>query len=251
MHILTPVLSGRVGMRELRIDGRLRYASASLSVGRFDVIRAGETPHTINAQSRTLRMHLYLPDKALQRMFDDDCENDRNGFELLPVSNAADPDIERVSREIYAEMLKCAPASRLMLDGLTLVLAAHMVRRWSNRGESRAFARGGLAPAVLRRVVEYLEAHLADDPGLAELARISGLSMKHFARAFKQSSGLAPHQWLMRRRIERARHLLADSPLDLAQVALECGFVDQSHFTATFKRATGATPGAFRRSVSL
>jgi AraC-like DNA-binding protein len=78
---------------------------------------------------------------------------------------------------------------------------------------------------------------------------LAGLSAKHFARAFRQSTGVPPHRWLIEKRIERAKALLLGGGLSLAEIALACGFADQSHFTAAFRRGTGITPGAYRRET--
>lgn len=110
-------------------------------------------------------------------------------------------------------------------------------------------ARGGLSPAVMRRVHEYVEAHLNDSIELVELSAIAGLSIFHFAREFKQSAGVTPHHYVMQRRVERAKGLLVDSGLSLSEIAFATGFSDQSHLTRHFRQMLGMTPGQFRRSL--
>jgi transcriptional regulator GlxA family with amidase domain len=110
-------------------------------------------------------------------------------------------------------------------------------------------ARGGLPPAAMRRVYEYIEAHLHDSIELAELAAIAGLSIFHFARQFKQSAGVTPHYYLIRSRVERARELLASTDLSLSEIAFATGFSDQSHLTRHFRQMIGVTPGQFRWSL--
>ena len=109
-------------------------------------------------------------------------------------------------------------------------------------------ARGGLPPGAMRRVREHVEAHLSESMDLAELAAIAGLSVYHFARAFKQSAGVTPHHYLVHRRIERAQDMLARSGLPLSQIALAAGFSDQSHLARHFRQMLGMTPGQFRWS---
>ncbi len=112
-------------------------------------------------------------------------------------------------------------------------------------------ANGGLSGWQLRRVTEFMMEHAAGDLALDELAALADLSAKHFARAFRQSTGVPPHRWLIERRIDRAKELLAASDHSLAEIALACGFADQSHFTAAFRKAVGATPGGYRREIRV
>jgi AraC-like DNA-binding protein len=109
-------------------------------------------------------------------------------------------------------------------------------------------ARGGLTPRALRRVRDHIDAHLTENITLEALAEIAGLSRCHFARAFKQSAGTAPHAYLMQRRLERAERLMAETDLSLCQVALDSGFSDQSHFSSCFRKHFGESPRSFRRS---
>ena len=95
---------------------------------------------------------------------------------------------------------------------------------------------------------DHVDAHLTENITLEALAEIAGLSRCHFARAFKQSAGTAPHAYLMQRRLERAERLLAETDLSLCQVALDSGFSDQSHFSSCFRKHFGESPRSFRRS---
>jgi AraC-like DNA-binding protein len=106
---------------------------------------------------------------------------------------------------------------------------------------------GGLAPGTLRRVREYLDQHLADHVQAEALARVAKLSLGHFNRAFKQSTGDSPHQYIVRQRVALARELLVQTNRTLADIALEVGFADQSHFCRTYVAVTSETPSACRR----
>jgi AraC-like DNA-binding protein len=114
---------------------------------------------------------------------------------------------------------------------------------------SPARSHGGLTPRVFQRVRDYIDGHLGENVELEALADIAGLSRCHFARAFKQSSGVTPHSYLMKRRVERAKKLIVETELALAQIAIECGFSDQSHFSRRFLQYTGVTPRTFRWSA--
>lgn len=116
------------------------------------------------------------------------------------------------------------------------------------RGERRSpQARGGLSPASLRRVQLYVDANLAGDIQLADLAERAGLSTFHFARAFRSTTGTTPRKYVEQQRVERAGRLLVESDLSLSQIALETGLGSQSRFTTVFRRATGLTPAVVRR----
>src|SRR5262245_51803311 len=106
---------------------------------------------------------------------------------------------------------------------------------------------GGLAPWQERRAKELLEANIGAGVTLSTLAGTCGLSIRHFTRAFRRSTGMAPHQWLQHRRIQKAKDLLAGSASSLSHIALDCGFADQSQFTRTFSRIAGVTPRMWRR----
>jgi AraC family transcriptional regulator len=111
----------------------------------------------------------------------------------------------------------------------------------------RTHLRGGLSPAALRRVQLFVEANLARPIHLHDLAARAALSPYHFARAFKTSAGVTPRVFVEHRRIEHAKHLLAESTRPVADIAVETGFGTQSRLTTTFKRQTGFTPAAYRR----
>jgi AraC-like DNA-binding protein len=118
----------------------------------------------------------------------------------------------------------------------------------SLRPEPHSLARGGLPPQVLRRIREYVDAHVDRNIDLETLASTAQLSVYHFARAFKQSTGVTPHGYLLQRRVERAQELLVRTNLPLSEIALETGFADHSHFARQFRRLAGMSPSEVRRS---
>ena len=113
--------------------------------------------------------------------------------------------------------------------------------------EQAAGTRGGLAPWQLKRAEALMSENLGVQVPLGQVAQECGLSVRHLARAFRQSTGVPPHRWLLDRRVERAKELLPNSKLSLSDVALACGFGDQSHFTRTFTAAVRLSPGVWRR----
>jgi AraC family transcriptional regulator len=156
----------------------------------------------------------------------------------------------RIMVDAYlARALDSEPPSALEMDSRANLMALALVRRHSSVSSKREVRAMSLAPRCLSRAKEYINAHLAADIGLAEIATAAGLSSFHFARAFKRETGVPPHRYLMEQRVERARELLTSRDMTLVEISLACGFAGQSHFTTAFKRHTGVTPGAWRAAV--
>jgi AraC-like DNA-binding protein len=112
-------------------------------------------------------------------------------------------------------------------------------------------SRGGLAPSVMRRIRKYIDVCIASGVDVEFLASMAGLSASYFSRAFKQTVGMPPHAYIIHRRLQKAGGLLTDTGLSLAEIALACGFADQSHFTRVFSRKFRTSPGAWRRAREL
>ncbi|HUO66238.1 MAG TPA: AraC family transcriptional regulator [Gammaproteobacteria bacterium] len=139
-------------------------------------------------------------------------------------------------------------AHPLFLDHLVLAVASHVAYTYGGIRARQRPRTGGLAGWQVKRATELMTVSLRDAPGLAELAQACGLSPRHFARAFRQSTGLTPHRWLLRHRVQQAKGLLGTA-LPLAEIALRCGFADQSHFTRVFSQEAGLSPGQWRRCL--
>ncbi len=146
---------------------------------------------------------------------------------------------------------ECESGSRqglLYSETAATLLALHVARNLSNLGRQESLAkRGGLSPAILRRTCEYMVSRMGDDISLSEIASAVGLSSGHFAFAFKQSMGIAPHAWLRRQRVDTAKALLRDRALGMSAIAASVGFANQSAFGVAFRKETGLTPTAWRR----
>lgn len=137
------------------------------------------------------------------------------------------------------------PGERLLTSSLAHELLDHMILSQVGLREGLRL-KGGLAPHVRRQLVEFIELNLAEPLSLGQLAGTCSLSEYHFARMFRESFGLPPHQYLLARRINRARDLLRSTRMALGEIAVECGFASASHFSNRFKQAMGATAGEYR-----
>jgi AraC family transcriptional regulator len=134
-------------------------------------------------------------------------------------------------------------------EALAVVLAHDLVRRNAGARRAEPLARGGLAAWQQRTVSAYIEEHIAEQIPLATLAHLARLSAYHFCRAFKRSFGMPPHRYHNVRRIEHAKMLLAQPTCSVTEIALKVGFSETSSFTAAFRKTTGTTPTAYRRSL--
>jgi AraC family transcriptional regulator len=157
----------------------------------------------------------------------------------------SDPIVGALGSAIVPALRRPEATSRLFVDHVLLALRAHVASRFGDRLR-RSARRGGLSAWQERRATELIDARLGGTLALAELARECQLSVAQFSRAFRHSTGMPPHRYLTDRRVERARLLLLHSDLPLADVAVKCGFADQSHFTKVFRRWTGVSPGSLR-----
>jgi AraC family transcriptional regulator len=140
-------------------------------------------------------------------------------------------------------------ANHLFVEHVMLAVAVHVAQTYGGMRPVLRPVRGGLAPWQVRRAKEILSANLDGSVPLTEVARECRLSVSHFSRAFRRTMGMAPHRWLLTRRIEVAKESLRDRRSSLSDVALACGFADQSHLTQVFTRMVGVSPGAWRRAV--
>lgn len=164
--------------------------------------------------------------------------------ELIARHNHEDPLIHQLGLALQRELAAPGPASRLYVESLAQALVIHLLRTGAAARPQPLPARGGLAPAALRQVLEYIEAHLAGDLSQAAVAAVAGVSQYHFARQFRRSTGETLHRYVVERRLEAARRLLGEGRSSVVEVAALAGFADQSHLHRLFKARFGVTPGA-------
>jgi len=155
---------------------------------------------------------------------------------------------DEVVNQFGRNMLKAAESSRRFAaefaDGLGFALVAHLLDRYV--GDTPEASQSRLSPYSLKRIRQYVEERLCEEIRVGDLAAVAGLSVSHFAHAFRTSTGQAPHSFVNSMRIERAHQLLLEDRLSVCQIAVECGFKDASHFARVFRASTGLNPSQFR-----
>lgn len=239
--IVTRVLrKTEIGVIETRSDNPQSVQSGSLPHEDAYVVFLMNTPfHALN-------FHL---SRAVFDAIADDTNAPRIGeLDYQPGVSIDDKIIRDLGTMLLGGFTHPERVNRMFLDHVTLAAAAHVAQIYGGMRVAAARAKGGLAPWQLRRATELLAAHLDGSVALKMLADACGLSTSYFARAFRTSTGLAPHQWLTHRRVEAAKDLLRQRRSPLREIALACGFFDQSHFTNVFTRIIGTSPRTWQRN---
>jgi AraC family transcriptional regulator len=191
----------------------------------------------------------FLPKTALNALADE--LNAPRICELRhePGITIADAIIGHMSAALLPALRAGEQFNRLFVDHVNLAFAAHMAETYGGIQAVTPVSKGGLAKWQERQAKDMLLADLTGSAPLASIAEACGLSPSHFARAFRNSTGMPPHAWLNQARVERAKLLLQRRHgQSLSDISIECGFVDQSHLTRVFSRQVGVTPGVWRKS---
>jgi AraC family transcriptional regulator len=208
--------------------------------GQFCVVPAGTSTRWI--VSRPARSLLLRLTQSLLLETADAMGLGSQGAELAPSIHIRDPQIERIGWMMQAEDHDAYPGGRLFTDSLASALAARLLSLQSHR-EALYSRPGRTLPAWrLRKVIEYIEAHLDEDLTLKELATVAGFSLSHFKLLFKQAIGMPVHRFVLERRVERARMRLLEGGKSLTEIALEAGFAHSSHMGRCMHRVLGLKP---------
>ena len=193
-------------------------------------------------------LNFYVPQSSINACAEDPGARRIAELSFTPGIGVKDRVVAGIGSALLPAFERPEEVSQLFIDNVTLALVAHVADAFGGIKAAGRVSRGGLAPWQERLVKELLDANLAGDISVSLLAKACELSNRHFSRAFRQSLGVAPHQWLLQRRIDKAKGLLRATDVALAEVATACGFADQSHFTRAFSRAIGTTPRLWRRA---
>ena len=232
----SPLASG-----ERWLDGKLEPERRK--AGDIAVIPTGIS-HRCNWNASAQFMVLAIETALLKQVGQDLVNPDR--IELIPhFMTQQDALIQGIIATLREELESDKIGGYLLIDSLKTTLAIHLLRNYCTAQPKLSSYANGLSQSKLQQVTEYINEHLHQDVRLIDLAAIAQMSSYHFLRLFKQSLGVTPHQYILQSRIEKAKYLLQQSELSIAEIAVRVGFCDQSHLTRYFKRIVGVTPKQF------
>jgi AraC family transcriptional regulator len=228
----------------------LRYADVKRHrpppLGSVSVVPAGVPVHWRWWGTKS-SLYVYIQPGLIEKVAVEVFDLDPARSVLPPLDAVNIPPVAAALRAVDAELTAGGVGGSLAAESLANVLAVHLIRHVVAPRRPVRDRDGTLQPGKLRSVLEYIEENLDAAPTLAEIAAVAGLNPYHLARQFKAATGLPPHQYVITRRVERAKHLLrSKTGLSLADVAARAGFYDQSQLSHHFKRLIGVTPSQFR-----
>jgi AraC family transcriptional regulator len=192
-------------------------------------------------------LELFLEPASLVRVAAE--YRDLDAIELVPQWQIGDRFIQQMGLALKAELEAGDAGSRLYAESMSTALAAHLLRRYCSAAPEIKNYRGRLPKYKLKQVISYINEHLEQKLTLAEISSAIQMSPHYFASSFKQSTGMTPHQYVMKCRIEAAKQLLLKQELTLIEICQQVGFESQSHFTRVFRQHAQTTPKAYRNSL--
>ena len=191
----------------------------------------------------------YLPRSALDDIAKQAGANGIDELDYQPGVGQDDAVVRHLGTALLQALHRPGEANQLFIDHTMLAVSAHVSQAYGGLPTGGRPAYGGLASWQARRACERLESDLGGTLSLQQIAGEFDLSVSHFSRAFRISTGLPPHRWLLRQRVETAKQLMTVRDLPLSEIAISAGFANQSHFTRVFSAAVGVSPGVWRREV--
>jgi AraC family transcriptional regulator len=234
---------------DLRYEGVKRHRPTP--AGSISVVPAG-SPVWARSSGHKDELHMFLEAGLVARVAAEAFDLDPARLTVPPLDGLDLPHLRAAMLAVDAELTAGGAGGSLAAESLANVLAVQLIRHVLAPRQPARRRDGTLPRARLRAIVEYVEEHLDAGPTLEQLAAVARLSPYYFARQFKRATGLPPHQYVILRRVERAKQLLqAGTELSLAEVAAHAGFSDQSQFSRHFKRLVGIRPGQFRTPARI
>jgi AraC family transcriptional regulator len=189
-------------------------------------------------------LHLRLNQKVFARMSE---EIGCSQLSIIGRSAFQDGLFSQIALALFEEAKNPSPMGKLYAQSAAQMLSSHLLRHYASSKLTIKPLQHGLSRRHLKQIKDYIEAHLSENVSLEDLAHLLDFSSYHFMRLFRQATGQSPYQFILERRVERAKALLQKTELPLAQVALESGFAHQSHLSRVFKQHLGLTPKSYRQ----
>jgi AraC family transcriptional regulator len=190
--------------------------------------------------------HIYLRHDMIERIIDERAAGTTSP-QLQPFFGISEPLVAQLALTCVDALDKPSQSTSFYVDYLAWAIAAHLVETHGRGSAPRVAHCSGLTHRQLKRAEEYMHDHMDSDLGVEDLATAAGLSPVYFARQFKLRTGTSPHRHLRSLRVKRAKELLRNDYMSIAEIALICGFCHQEHMTKVFKMECGTTPAVFRR----
>ena len=224
-----------------RLGGRQRHDIPFHGATLFDL---SDLP-MVEVEGRYDMMRVYLPKERMTSVAES--MGRRSDVKLrLPKPGFDDYIITKLLDIITFAFDNPEQSSQILIDEVSVLLMSHLIHNYSDISLTER-SRGGLASWQERIAKEILFARIRNPPTVDELGQACGVSARHFIRAFRQSTGHTPHQWLMQERALKAKDLLEHSDRTLTEISAICGYANQSHFWRAFQRCFGQSPSTARR----
>lgn len=233
---------GTTAMRR-RVDGG--WINETLRPGDVSLLTRAADSHWVWPADIEV-VHVYLTHHELAATCRQMYERDVTDVELRDEVKADDPAIHRTAMAVATEAARGGAGSRLLIDSLSCQLCVYILRRHADVLFRETGTEDGLTFAQVRTVRDYVHAHLDETITLDDLASLVALSRFHFARRFRRSTGSSPHEFVLRQRVDQVKIMLTRTSIPLLDIAVRCGFADQSHLTRVFRKHVGTTPGRYR-----
>lgn len=243
-HVIVAVVNAPKGIIQSVRTMEDKTQQEQLVEGSCIVIPAGARHHTSWDRDAGF-MLLNLEPVRLSQAAYETVDSDR--VELTPQFARFDPILSGISHALKAELEADGVRGKLYVESATTFLAAHLLRHHCTRIQPLHNYIGGLPKYKLRESIAYIQEHLGEEISLEAIASHLNMSQYYFCHLFKQSMGVSPYQYVIQQRVNKAKQLLKHRQLTITDVALECGFANQTHFTKHFRKLTGITPKVFRK----
>lgn len=216
--------------------------------GDLDIVPA-ETKCSWETKQGGTNLVMRVP-QLLLRAVATELDLDPNHIELADRFQLRDPHIEHIGWALKADIEAGCPGGRLFRESLGTALAARLLQRHNVRSLPMREVKGGMSATKLKQLVAHIEDNLENDLSLAEIASVASMSVSHLKTLFRHSTGVPVHQYVLRRRVERAKELLQEDKLSITQIAFATGFAHQSHLARHMRKILGTTPAAIRKDLT-